>query len=511
MRTVLGLDVGSHSVKAVELQQTLRGVGPSQVQAILRGDEPLPELIRELVQRRGLATDSVVIAIRGDRVSVRRLEFPFAEKRRVAQAVPFEIEDQLPFDLDDVVIDWEIVSRERSRSRVLAAVVPRHHVSEGLELLREANCDPRIVECEGLVLANLTAAFDLPGARILVDIGHSKTTFCAMFHGQPVSSRAIRTGGLALTRALAEDRGLELGEAERIKCEEGVVDPSLGTPLPQVGRVLDRIAGEILRLVSSIEPTLGSEVPEVTLMGGSAQLEQIDALLAERCDLDVRRLGLPREETGIGLVAGGPPIVYAPAIALALRGTSRATTHFNFRQDEFSKPLDLSRYRRDFGTTGLLAVGVTLLAVLGFGSDTYLESRRAGSIEDQIAKLHERAMPGEPIPSNALASLRNAVEDSEDRASFLGVYRGNLSALDVLIEISLRVPTNLDVVFDELSIDRQTVRIRVYAQSFEAAERLGAELAKFGPFKNSRIGDITTDKKTGRKKFDVIISLTEDA
>jgi type IV pilus assembly protein PilM len=511
MRTVLGLDIGSHSVKAVELQQTLRGVASSQVQAILRGDEPLPELIHELVRRRGLDTDSVVVAIRGDRVSVRHLEFPFSEKRRLAQAVPFAIEDQLPFDLEDVVIDWEILTRERSHSEVLAAVAPRNHVSEGIEMLREAECDPRIVECEGLVLANLTAAFDLPGARILVDIGHSKSTFCALVNGRAVASRAIRTAGLALTRALAEDRGHEEAEAERIKCEGGVVDPSLGTPLPQVARVLDRLAGEILRLVSSLEPLIGSDVPEVTLLGGSAQLEHLDALLAERTGLETARLGLPREEAGIGLVAGGPPIVYAPAIALALRGTARATTHFNFRQDEFSKPIDLSRYRRDFGTTGILAVAVAILIALSFGTETLLESRRAGRIEKEIVALHEQAMPGKPVPDNALASLRTAVQDSKERANFLGVYRGNLSALDVLIEISQQVPPDLDVVFDELSIDRQTVRIRVFAQSFEAAERLGDELAKFGPFANSRIGDITTDKKSGRKKFDVIISLTEDA
>ena len=74
-------------------------------------------------------------------------------------------------------------------------------------------------------------------------------------------------------------------------------------------------------------------------------------------------------------------------------------------------------------------------------------------------------------------------------------------------EISKRVPKSLDVIFDELSIDRQIIRMRVYAESFESADLLGAELAKFPPFAQARIGSIESDPKRGGKRFDVTISL----
>ena len=66
---------------------------------------------------------------------------------------------------------------------------------------------------------------------------------------------------------------------------------------------------------------------------------------------------------------------------------------------------------------------------------------------------------------------------------------------------------HLDVVFEEVSIDHQTIRIRVSSSSFEAADRLGAELAKFPLFSQARIGAIETDRRTGGKKFNVTISL----
>ena len=75
------------------------------------------------------------------------------------------------------------------------------------------------------------------------------------------------------------------------------------------------------------------------------------------------------------------------------------------------------------------------------------------------------------------------------------------------ISVTFDLGTDLDIALEDLSIDRQLVRMRVQAKSFEAADRLGAELKKFAPFAGARIGAIDTDKKTGAKRFDVTIGL----
>lgn len=512
LKNVLGLDLGSHSIKAVELQQSLRRLEAVQVRAVLRAHAELElvELLGRFAQVHQLATEHVVTAVRGDRISVRRLTFPFAERRRLNQAVPFEVEDRLPFDLDDVVLDWSVVGGDRSSAEVVAAVAPRREVSEIIDTLHAAGCDPRTVECEGLVLANLTAAFDLPGNRVIADIGHAKTTLCALADERAVAARSIGVAGRALTEALAQDRGVGLEEAERAKCSEGVLDAALGGPSPKAGAVLEQIANEIVRFVASLESVMDGGVSELTLVGGTSQLDRIDELLAERTGVPTARIGLPREEDGLGLVAGGSPVIFAPAIALALRGTARSRMRLNFRQDEFSRRVDLSRYRRQFGLTGILAAAVAALAVVSFSTGALLESARARRIEQQIAALYTEVFPGAPVPENPVSALRQAARQASERAEFLGVYRGNLSALDLLTEISRRIPEDLDVVFEEVSIDHQTIRIRVASSSFEAADRLGAELAKFGPFAQARIGAIETDRRSGGKKFTVTISLSAE-
>lgn len=508
LKNVLGLDVGSHSVKAVELQQSLRAVEAVNVQAVLRGEElSLPELVRRFVHVHQLSTDHVVTAVRGDRLSVRRLSLPFTEKRKLAQAVPFEVEDALPFELEDVVLDWHLVHSERHRADVVAAIAPRAEVSELIASLHEADCDPRTVEAEGLVLANLRGAFELPGNRLIADLGHSKTTFCALSEEGPVAARSFGVAGATLTEAIAQDRGLSFEEAEREKLEHGIFDPVLGRPLPKASAVIEQIAGEIVRFVASLEAIVPDGISEVTLIGGTAQLERIDELLADRTGIAVNRIGLPREQDGSGLVAGGSPVLHAPAIALALRGTTRGVTDLNFRQDEFAQRLDLARYRRDFGATGVLGAIVLALALLSFGTRAMLSSQGAGDVEGEIAALYQTAFPGEATPAAPVKALREALREARDRAEFLGVYSGNRSALDLLQEISARVPADLKLTFEELSIDGQTIRIRAVAESFEAADRLGAELANFPLFAQARIGAIETDRLTGGKKFNVTIAM----
>jgi type II secretory pathway component PulL len=277
--------------------------------------------------------------------------------------------------------------------------------------------------------------------------------------------------------------------------------------------VIDRLAREIVRTANSLEEVLAGlsagPVGELTLFGGTAQLDRIDEILTERTRIPAARLDLPDEGHGQTLAAGDPPLVHAPAMALALRGTAQAKTRMNFLQDEFAVRIDLGRFRKDFGWTAFLA-GVTLvIAIVSFATSTVLELRQAEAVEATVDRLYSEAFPGQPVPDNAIVTLRQALADANDRAEFLGVYPGNLSALDVLGEISRRIPEDLDIVFEELSIDRQIIRMKVYATKFESADRLGAELAKFAPFASAQIGSIEKDPKRGGKRFSVTISLAK--
>ncbi len=510
LSNVLGLDLGSHSLKAVELSQSLRSFQVVQQRQLERNDAEfsLAELVRRFSKLYRFQTEHVVAALAGDKLSARRLSFPFRDRKRLAQSVPHTVADDLPFELEDVIIDWQLASEDRAKAEVLATVAPRTEVAALLEILRSAGCDPRTLEAEGPVLANLTQVFDLPGVRMLIDLGHRKTSFCVVSDGHPLAFRTIPIAGAALTRALGEDRQLSQEQAEEAKLERGIFGPGFSTPGPRTRAVLDSLIREALRTLGSLESALaGSPVQALTLFGGSARLDGIDAWFAERSGLPATRLGLPKQGAAAGLAAGGDPLLYAPAIALALRGTSQARTRMNFRQDEFAVRLDLGRYRSEIRRVGIAAAVTALLGLLNAGVSAYADSQRANAAEAESARLYSEALPGQALPANAVAGMREQVGRERELAEFLGVYRGNLSALDVLTLISKQLPADLDIALDELSIDRQTVRMRVFAPSFEASDRLKLELAKLQNFSEVTIGAIENDEKRGGKRFNVTISL----
>ena len=128
-----------------------------------------------------------------------------------------------------------------------------------------------------------------------------------------------------------------------------------------------------------------------------------------------------------------------------------------------------------------------MLALVSFSTGAVLESRAAGGVEQQIAALYREAFPDGPMPDNPVAAMREAVRDAEERAEFLGVYRGNLSALDVFTEISKRVPKDLDVGLRGAR-DRQADDPAARRREDASRRRTGsaAELAKFAPVRAAR-------------------------
>jgi hypothetical protein len=137
-------------------------------------------------------------------------------------------------------------------------------------------------------------------------------------------------------------------------------------------------------------------------------------------------------------VAKGDTLLFAPAMALALRGTTRTATRVNLRQGEFAERIDLRGIVRDLRPTALLAGGAIVAAGLFAGADIWVSSRSAQAHEDGARAIASEALRGADPGDDALAGMQRALRDAERRAETLGVTRGNLTALDLLTEISSR-------------------------------------------------------------------------
>ena len=515
-RSVLGLDLGSHSLKAVELKVSPRSLEPGQfrVHPRVEDDAPLADHVQRFVSLHGLPLESVACALPVDRLSTRRLDFPFSDKRRLAQAVPFEIEAETPFDLEDVFIDWTLLSGERSQGAVAATLTKREHVKTLLGELERGGCDPQVLEAEGLVLANLAPAFGLRGTQLIVDIGHRKTTFCAVLDGQPLLARSIKVAGRDFTEALAAEGGLSLEEAEQRKCDGHALNPA--GPSAGVLAHLDRIAREAVRTLEAAETRHGegavAREAQITLVGGSARLDRIEDVLAKRTGLPTARLRMPADAAHAAIVEGVDPLLFAPALALALRFSAEATAQMNFRQGEYAFRQDFTQLLgRELRPTFFIAAALAGLLLLSALTTVALQHRREGRQQDTAAMLYREAFPETPsTPSNPSAALGSQLRAAQDRAEFLGLYSDDRSALVLLAELSRAIPEDLAVRISEVNIDRNAIRLDVDAEGYEAADRLTEVLAETVPFQSAKVaGSVKKDRRTGGVSFNVSIPLRD--
>lgn len=515
-RSVLGLDVGSHGIKAVELKVSPRSLGAGQCRVHPRADvdAPLDDHLRRFVSMHHLPMEQVACALPARQLSTRRLEFPFSDARRLAQAIPFEIEAETPFDLDDLVVDWNVLIAERQQGVVAATLARKQHVWEALNLLQAAGCEPQILEAEGLVLANLAPIFGLTGTHLLADIGHEKTTFCALIDGQPALARSIPVAGKAMTEALVAELGLSFEDAEQRKCEGGMLGRPGGPSSPGILAILDRIAREAVRTLEAAEARHGkgpvAREAQLTLIGGSARLDGVDDLLARRTGLSASRLRMPADAPHANLVEGVDPVLFGPALALALRLSGESVTRMNFRQGDLAFRQNLVElFSRELRPTAALLAVLVVMVVVSSVSTIVLLNQRAERNQDAAAQLFAEAFPGRGTPpTNPSSALRNELSAAQDRAEFLGLYSGDRSALELLSELSVAIPADLQIRITEVNIDRNAIRLDIDAEGYETADRLTAVLSETSPFEGAEVaGSIRTDRNSGGVSFNVNIPL----
>jgi len=512
-RRVLGLDIGSYSVKAV---LSRGGLGRLEVRRFLQmprdgeGEERDADVIRRAMaayrRQEDLAGADVICAFPGQHASFRRLHLPFTDPKKIRQTVAFEVESQVPYEIEDLVLDYQVIHRSTDGADALVGLVQRKALGDLLGMLESGGVDPRILELDATALSNIAPFVkDGEGFVFIIDVGHEKTCLSGLRDRKLHSVRTIPLGGKALTIALAEDLGAESAEAERRKHEEGLA--LLQRSTPAFARTLDRLAREIDRTLTAPENTSLGRPDRLLLCGGTSRAEGMAEFLQERVGIPCAPLALRSDERLAWNLDPDDLPVLPQALGLSLRGAlSTPVSTLNLRREEFVYRRDLQVVRQKF-MPSLVIVATLLLLLIGNVVAKTLKNRSiAAKLDARIEQVFREANPDVTRIVDPLAQMRQSLDEMKRRTAALGLYAGNVTALDVLREISSRVPADLDVTLSMLSIDEDRIRLQGTTQTFELAERLKSELERIPFFKEVNVGQVQADRGGG-KSFDVTITM----
>ncbi len=306
-KDIVGIDVGSSSVKLVQLKEVKGGyrllnLGIAQlppeaiVDNTVMDSGAVVDAIRNLVENQKVKTKNVATSVSGHSVIIRKISMPAMTEEEVAASIEWEAEQFIPFEITEVNLDFQILgpdAKDPTQMTVLLVAAKKDFVNEGLSVFRECGLTPVVLDIDCFALENaFQANYDTEeGAVALVDIGASEMNVNVLKGGNSVFTRDIQVGGNMFNEEIQKRLGLNSEEAEQVKLGSEIegVDPAvLATVMSESA---DTLAQEIQRSLDYFSATSADDkVARLHISGGVARMAGISEVLEQRLGVPVEIL-----------------------------------------------------------------------------------------------------------------------------------------------------------------------------------------------------------------------------
>lgn len=487
---IIALDVTTAELKAAVLETSFRDyrVVAFHRQAVSAEGGPLADQLRGFLDSNGLAGHTTLSALPGDRVAWRTLSLPFRDRKRLAQTVPFELENHVLFGLDDSIVDYHVLRRDNDGTTVLAALVSKRELEEHLALLRSAGVDPKTVGLAPLAALNvLTLVPGLPPTFAFVDLGATYVTVAL-----------YRNGELAGVRTVVPPPA---GSAEPRDAEEAAADAA-------VTRVIGEVRWALLALNGDpLEPDLPCYVA-----GDSDDIARAQPPLTDVLGMAVRRLDR-NVWNNVPLEAAAQAPAFAACLGLGLREVAPTTTMgVEFRRGEFTYHAAQQELRRGLRTVAALAATLVALTV----TDLYLEYRaqavRVENLDAQVRMVFAETLEGVAPIGSPITQLQDEIDVLKQNIDVLNgiVPLASSTSLDILYAISEAIPKSVRVDIDEYTMDADAVRVRGNTENFESVDTMKRQLLGTALFSEVKVNDARATKDGRGVDFRMTLSFTKD-
>ena len=345
-RSSVGVDFGSHTLKAAEVVRSNGGFAVTRIgitqtppgavsKGVATNPEALGPVIRTLLDDAGIRSKRVVTALGGQSAIIRLLTMPDMPEGELERAVAFEVDRYLPAGVRDVKHNYRVLRKPKDgggQLEILLVVAAKELVDRHMAPLAAAGLTSAVMEVTPFSMVRAVAPRDGNGdtATVYVDIGAESSDILIAVEERLRLARNIPIGGNALTKAIAEALGLDIDAARALKEQraqalvEGESSDDLRRLHQAILPVISTMATELRRSLDFYQARLGDQpISKVVLTGGTAKLRHLAPFLSGELGVPVE-LGNPFgacETAGLApeLVADVAPMM-AVAVGLALRG-----------------------------------------------------------------------------------------------------------------------------------------------------------------------------------------------
>jgi type IV pilus assembly protein PilM len=335
-RTSVGVDVGSYAIKVVEMKPTPTGceivkVGLKKLLpgAIVDGDpmdrEAVISAIKEIIEEKGILNREVASAICGRSVIIKKIKMEEMDDDTAKEVIPLEAERYVPFEREELSVDFEIVRRGLGGNtmEVLLVAAKRDKVLSHTQLLRDAGLVPTAIDVDTFAVQSaFEANYEYEEGKVyaLVDIGLSATNIGIVRDGTPLFNRDVAVGGETFVEGMQRMMGITSEEARAAL--EGVPGSKPEGVLKAIESVGEDLSIAIDRSFSYLRSSGEAEsVDKLFISGGGARISGLQSFLAEKLSVKadianpLRKLAFAEDVLGADPIAIGPSLMVAIGLA----------------------------------------------------------------------------------------------------------------------------------------------------------------------------------------------------
>ena len=338
-KSIVGLDIGSSAVKAVELKPSGKGYrvtafGAEAVPPDAIVDGPIIDAnsVADAIRRvfdgnKAFKTKDVCASLSGNAVIVKKITLPVMTENELAESIYWEAEQYIPFDIQDVNLDYQILdpgtgANSRGSMDVLLVAAKKEKIADYTNVIAQSGRTPVIVDVDAFALQNaFEVNYGLEEGRIVVllNAGASAININILQGDQSVFTRDISMGGNAYTEAVQKELDLPFEAAEQLKKGIPVDGATFEEAQPVLHAVTENVLLEIQKTFDFFKASAYTEqIDRIMLSGGASRVDGFHTMVQERFNAPVEDFDPFRAITWDASKLGGDAAQMASTAAVAV-------------------------------------------------------------------------------------------------------------------------------------------------------------------------------------------------
>lgn len=459
---ILALDIGASSLKMAEFAPLKSGglelirfsCQSLGVDSQSESDRSayIEQTMRQMMRETGIKPGPVLVSVAGQSVFSRYVKLPPVDSEKIYQIILYEAQQNVPFPIDEVVWDYQLIGGATGEVDVLLAAIKAEMIERMTDSIGEAGLDPDLVDVAPMALYN-TVRYnydDLKGCTLVVDIGARSTDLIFIEEGR-IFTRSLPVAGNTITQHIMREFNMSYADAEDLKkahafvafggAYEGPASEVADKVSKSVRSIMTRMHAEINRSINFYRSQQGGGKPELILLtGGTSVIPYTDTFLKEKLKVEVDYLN-PFRNVAVGADISAEEIgksahLLGEVVGLGLRKVLACPIEINLMPKKVLKAKEFRRKRPYFIGAGAAAV---LALLVSSGYVARVKSHAASELADITSRVEELA-----ATDAALSAEEQKISDVSAKMDEIYSLMDRRSLwLKMLSQIHLAVPQGM--------------------------------------------------------------------